>query len=53
MSADGTTANGFRLAGCISHVAAVNPTRGRKLWALYDRIAWPAPEEDPAGAAPV
>ena len=31
------------LAGRVSHVAAVNPVRGRALWALFDRIAWPAP----------
>jgi hypothetical protein len=30
------------LAGKVAHLAAVNPTRGRKLWALFDRIAWPA-----------
>ena len=29
------------LAGKVAHVAAVNPVRGRKLWALFDRIAWP------------
>jgi hypothetical protein len=39
------------LAGCISHVASVNPTRGRELWALYDRIAWPAANEEPADDA--
>jgi hypothetical protein len=30
------------LAGRVSYVAAVNPVRGRKLWAIFDRIAWPA-----------
>jgi hypothetical protein len=30
------------LAGKVAHVAAVNPARGRKLLALFDRIAWPA-----------
>jgi hypothetical protein len=28
------------LAGRVSHVAAVNPARGRKLWAIFDRIDW-------------
>jgi RNA-directed DNA polymerase len=28
------------LAGKVAHLAAVNPARGRKLWALFDRIAW-------------
>jgi retron-type reverse transcriptase len=28
------------LAGRVSHAAMVNPARGRKLWALFDRIAW-------------
>ncbi len=28
------------LAGRVSHVAALNPTRGRKLWALFDRVPW-------------
>lgn len=31
------------LTGRVAHVAAVNPARGRKLWAILDRIAWPAP----------
>lgn len=31
------------LAGRVAHLAAVNPARGRKLWAIFDRIAWPAP----------
>ncbi|WP_439630105.1 reverse transcriptase family protein [Gemmata sp.] len=30
------------LAGRVAHAAAVNPARGSKLWALFDRIAWPA-----------
>lgn len=30
------------LAGRVAHAAAVNPARGRKLWALFDAIAWPA-----------
>jgi hypothetical protein len=29
------------LAGRISQVASVNPARGGKLRALFDRIAWP------------
>jgi retron-type reverse transcriptase len=29
------------LAGKVAHLSAVNPARGRKLWALFDRIAWP------------
>ena len=29
------------LTGKIAHLAAVNPTRGRKLWVLFDRIEWP------------
>lgn len=29
------------LAGRVSHVAAVNPLRGRKLSAIFDRISWP------------
>ena len=36
------------LAGRVSHVAAVNPVRGRKLWALLDRIVWAAPDPPPA-----
>ena len=28
------------LAGRVSHVASVNPVRGRKLWALLDRVKW-------------
>ena len=28
------------LAGRVSHFAAVNPVRGRKLWAIFDRIVW-------------
>jgi hypothetical protein len=35
------------LEGRIAHFAAINPTRGRKLWALFDRIAW---GENPASA---
>ncbi len=30
------------LAGRVAHVAMVNPVRGRKLWLLFDRIAWEA-----------
>jgi RNA-directed DNA polymerase len=30
------------LAGKVAHAAAINPSRGRKLWELFDRIAWPA-----------
>ena len=30
------------LSGRIAHVAAVNPARGRKLRAIFDRIQWPA-----------
>jgi hypothetical protein len=29
------------LAGRVAHVASVNPVRGRKLWAIFDRITWP------------
>ncbi len=28
------------LAGRISHAAMVHPARGRKLWAIFDRIVW-------------
>lgn len=35
------------LTGRVAHVSAVNPARGRRLWALLDRVAWP-----PAPAAP-
>jgi hypothetical protein len=28
------------LAGRVSHVAMVNSARGRKLWMLFDRVAW-------------
>jgi hypothetical protein len=28
------------LAGRVAHVSAVNPVRGRKLWAIFDRISW-------------
>jgi retron-type reverse transcriptase len=28
------------LAGKIAHLASINPIRGRKLWAVFDRIAW-------------
>ena len=31
------------LSGCVAHVAEVNPARGRKLWAIFDRIVWTAP----------
>jgi RNA-directed DNA polymerase len=31
------------LAGRVAHLAAINPARARKLWVLFDRIAWPAP----------
>lgn len=30
------------LAGRVAHVASINAVRGRKLWILFDRIAWPA-----------
>ncbi len=30
------------LAGRVAHAAAINPARGRKLWALFDAIAWGA-----------
>jgi len=32
------------LAGRVAHVAGVNPLRGRKLWAIFDRIAWFSPD---------
>jgi retron-type reverse transcriptase len=35
------------LTGRVAHVSAVNPTRGRKLWAILDRIAWPTPIASP------
>lgn len=38
------------LAGRVSHVAAVHPARGRKLWALFDRIVWPASTVPPLPA---
>ena len=28
------------LTGRVAHVAAVNPARGRKLWAILDRVRW-------------
>jgi retron-type reverse transcriptase len=28
------------LAGRIAHLAAINSARGRKLWALFDKISW-------------
>jgi hypothetical protein len=28
------------LAGRVAHVAAVNASRGRKLWRLFDAIRW-------------
>jgi RNA-directed DNA polymerase len=28
------------LAGKVAHLASVHPARGRKLWALFDKIAW-------------
>lgn len=31
------------LAGKVAHVAMVNPARGRRLWVLFDRIAWDRP----------
>jgi hypothetical protein len=34
------------LAGRVAHVAEVNPVRERRLWALFDHIAWPAPDEN-------
>ncbi|HEY1187642.1 MAG TPA: reverse transcriptase family protein [Gemmata sp.] len=36
------------LAGCVAHVASVNPLRGRKLWLLFDRIDWTADAPAPA-----
>jgi hypothetical protein len=33
------------LAGRVAHVAAINPPRGRKLWTIFDRIAWTPPAE--------
>jgi hypothetical protein len=30
------------LAGKIAHVAAINPSRGRRLWELFVRIEWPS-----------
>jgi RNA-directed DNA polymerase len=30
------------LSGKIAHMAGLNPIRGRKLWALFDQIAWHA-----------
>jgi hypothetical protein len=41
------------LAGRVSHVASVNPIRGRKLWAIFDRIPWPNPAQPTASPAPV
>jgi retron-type reverse transcriptase len=35
------------LVGRVAHVAAVNSVRGRKLWGLFDRIAWPTPASEP------
>ncbi|MBX9628488.1 MAG: reverse transcriptase family protein [Gemmataceae bacterium] len=32
------------LTGRVAHVAAVNPARGRKLWAILDRVTWEAHE---------
>ena len=32
------------LAGKIAHLAAINPVRGRKLWAMFDKIVWNAQE---------
>lgn len=42
------------LAGRISHVAVVNPARGRKLWVIFDRISWAAdsPPPTPASSPP-
>lgn len=31
------------LAGRLAHLAAINPTRARKLWITFDRVVWPAP----------
>ncbi|AWM37745.1 Reverse transcriptase (RNA-dependent DNA polymerase) [Gemmata obscuriglobus] len=36
------------LAGRVAYVAGVNPVRGRKLWALFDRITWPGAHTYPA-----
>jgi hypothetical protein len=33
------------LAGRVAHLAAIHPARGRRLWALFDRIAWPTGSE--------
>jgi hypothetical protein len=41
------------LAGRVSHVASANRVRGRKLWAIFDRIAWPAAAEASAPPASV
>ncbi|HEY3788457.1 MAG TPA: reverse transcriptase family protein [Urbifossiella sp.] len=32
------------LSGRVAHLGAINPVRGRKLWALFDRIVWNLPE---------
>lgn len=32
------------LAGRVASVCAVNPVRGRKLWAIFDRIVWSSPD---------
>ncbi len=29
------------LSGKVAHLSAIHPARGRKLWGLFDRIAWP------------
>ena len=29
------------LMGKVAHLSAINPTRGQKLWNLFDRIVWP------------
>jgi hypothetical protein len=38
---EGRTDFRAHLAGRVAHLAAINPVRGRKLRALFDRIAWP------------
>jgi RNA-directed DNA polymerase len=42
---DGHPAFRAHLEGLVAWTASINPIRGRRLWALFDRIRWDSPEQ--------
>ena len=42
---DGHPAFRAHLEGLVAWAASINPIRGRRLWALFDRIRWDSPEQ--------